>query len=132
MGTILCCNEGTLRYGDKEMLNKNIRYILISAAIMILLPFIAVKLINGDAGMAVCFILFFAVNPLASIFMGIASGRNLRSHWFQPLLLAVLFILGTWIFFDLGEPAFLMYGAGYLLIGYVAALINAVLIKRKA
>lgn len=114
------------------MVKRNVLYAFISAGIMILFPLCAVKLVNGDAGMAICFILFFAVNPIAAVFIGIAAGRNIRGHWFQPLLLSVLFILGTWVLFDMGERAFLIYGAAYLVIGYIAALLTALLMKKKS
>ena len=113
------------------MVKKNILYASISAVIMLLFPLCAVRFVNGDAGMAICFILFFAVNPIAAVFIGIATGRNMRIHWFQPLLLSVLFILGTWIFFDMGERAFLIYGTAYLVIGYVSALLTAFYTKKK-
>ena len=41
-----------------------ILWLAVSAAVMLALPWIAVTFVKGDAGMAVCFLLFFAVNPL--------------------------------------------------------------------
>ena len=93
---------------------------------MLLLPWCAVTFVKGDGGMAVCFLLFFAINPMAAICVGIFAGKKLRTAWFQPLLLSAMFLLGTWIFFDMGERAFLFYAATYMLLGYSAAVIAAI------
>lgn len=92
----------------------------ISAGLMLLLPWLTVTMVKGDAGMGVCFLLFFAVDPVAAIAVGIFSGRDIRTAWFQPAALAALFLAGTWLVFSMGESAFLIYGGVYLLLGYVA------------
>lgn len=98
---------------------KNLVCLAISAGLMLLLPWLTVTLVKGDAGMAVCFLLFFAVDPVAAIAVGVFSGRNLRTAWFQPAVLAAFFLAGTWLVFSEGEPAFLLYAGVYLLLGYV-------------
>ena len=80
--------------------------LLISALVALLLPWFAVTFVKGDNGMAVCFLMFFAVNPVTAILLGIFSGGDVRAAWFQPLLFAALFLLGTWVFFTLAEIAF--------------------------
>ena len=102
----------------------------ISAVVMLLLPALAVRLLRGDAGMAACFLLFFAVNPIYSVVLGIVSGREARRLWPLPLLSALLFVLGTWLFFDMGEAAFLLYGALYLIIG-VCVMLGTLFIRKK-
>ncbi len=37
---------------------------------MLALPWLAVTFVKGDAGMAVCFLLFFAIDPLYSVAIG--------------------------------------------------------------
>lgn len=105
--------------------------ILVSTLIMLFLPWCAVTFIKGDGGMAACFMLFFVINPMASVSVGIFSGRNIRVSWFQPILLAVLFLIGTWIFFDVGEQAFIFYAVVYLLLGCVAMLISIFIVRRR-
>lgn len=56
--------------------------------------------------------MFFAIHPAASAAIGMISGRNIRASLFLPILLAVLFLLRTWMFFDMGERAFLGNAAG--------------------
>ena len=105
---------------------------LLCAVVMIGLPYLAVKFVRGDAGMAVCFLLFFAVDPLTSVFIGIAAGRELRGRRFWPLLSPVLFLLGVWILFDPGETAFLLYAGAYLLLGFASMLLSAWIRRRRA
>ena len=51
----------------------------ISAVIMLALPWPAVSLIKGDGGMAACFLLFYAVNPIYSVIIGAFAGKD-RKH----------------------------------------------------
>ncbi len=101
-----------------------IALMIISAAVMLALPWAAVTFVKGDAGMAVCFILFFAVNPIYSIIIGACSGKDIRHMWSLPVISAVLFLIGTWIFFDMGETAFIMYAGIYLALGIISMLIS--------
>ena len=54
----------------KAKIKKAVLWIVLSAFIMIALPFLAVKLVNSFAGMGVSLLLFFAVNPLYSAISG--------------------------------------------------------------
>ncbi|MBQ1533885.1 MAG: hypothetical protein IIZ64_03595 [Erysipelotrichaceae bacterium] len=112
------------------MLKKNLICILTNASLMIVLPLCTVRFIRNDAAMAVCLILFFAVNPIAAIMTGIFTGKNIYSRWFQPLLLPVLFITGVWIAFEMGEKDFLIYAAIYLILGYLSAIITVFINKK--
>lgn len=93
--------------------------ILLSVLIMILLPFLAVTFVKGDNGMAICFVLFYAINPLFSIYFGYKTDK-----WIYPAVNSLLFLMGTWIFFDMGEIAFVYYAIVYLLLGLITMLIK--------
>jgi len=97
-----------------------LRWLAASAVIMLLLPCLAVTLVPGDAGMAVCFLLFYVVDPAFSLVAGFSAGRNWKQLWILPVLSALLFLAGTGIFFDMGEPAFLLYTGIYLALGSAA------------
>ena len=107
------------------------RTIWTTAAVILMIgfPWLAVTF-AGDAGMAVCFLLFFAADPLFSAACGFTAGGDIRRLWMLPLMTAGLFLAGTWIFFDPGEPAFLLYGGVYLAIGAAAMLLRAAWKKR--
>lgn len=113
------------------MKKANLKYGLISAVIMLLLPFLTVTLVRGDGGMAICFILFFAVNPIWSLVTGLFAGSNLKAAWFQPLLASALFLAGVWLVFDMGEPDFLLYAVVYLAIGSAAMALRYFIHRKK-
>ena len=111
-------------------MKKLIFWMLLILFLMIGCPWLAVEF-AGSAGMAVCFILFFAINPVFSAVCGIFAGKNIKQLWILPIITAVLFQAGTWLFFDMGETAFLLYAGCYLIIGIIAMLISAFVSKRK-
>lgn len=110
-----------------KRLNKLIYMLISIIIIMLIIPLIAVNTVKADAGMLVAIALFFVVNPILSIFIGIASGKDIRFFWFMPIVIAILF----WIFSSLTfKTAFpILYSAVYLIITAVSMCITW-LIKR--
>ena len=98
------------------------------ALIMLLAPHWAVVL-GGENGMALCFILFFAVNPLVAFVSGIISGTDAKRLWMLPICVPAAFLMGIFINFGFGEELFVLYAAAYLAIGLVAMFIT-MLIKK--
>ena len=112
-------------------MKKNIiLWLAVSAVVMLALPWIAVTFVKGDAGMAACFVLFFALNPLYSVILGVFAGKVVKHLWSLPVISAVLFLIGTWIFFDMGEMAFVLYAVVYLALGIVTMLISMIIRKK--
>lgn len=103
----------------------------LTALVMLVLPWLAVTFAPGDAGMAICFLLFYAVDPVYAIAVGWSAGKALRRLWMVPIVTAALFLLGTWCFFDRGELLFVLYGLVYLLLGTGALLLSAWLFRRR-
>lgn len=103
---------------------KLIRWIGITLAVMFILPFAVAKHASECAGMALCMLLFLVINPIYSIILGIVAGRNIKTMWNLPLISAVAFLAGAWLFFDTHEPWFIVYATTYLCIGVVAMLIT--------
>lgn len=89
-----------------------------------------VTFVKGDAGMAVCLLLFIAINPIYSVVIGIFVGKDVKHLWSLPVISAMLFLIGTWIFFDMGEMAFVLYAVVYLVLGIVTMLISMIIRKR--
>lgn len=96
-----------------------------SAAIMLLLPWAAVTFVSSNAGMAVTLLLFFVINPIYAVAAGVFAGKDIRRLWSMPVIAALLFLLGAWMFFDMGEGAFVIYAGVYLVIGIVSMLVSA-------
>jgi hypothetical protein len=112
-------------------MKKNIiLWLAVSAVVMLALPWLAVTFVKGDAGMAACFVLFFALNPLYSVILGVFAGKDVKHLWSLPVISAVLFLIGTWIFFDMGEMAFVLYAVVYLALGIVTMLISMIIRKK--
>ena len=115
---------------ESACMKKLMVWSILAMLLMIGCPWLAVEF-AGSAGMAVCFILFFAINPLFSAVCGAIAGKNIKQLWALPIIIAGLFLAGTWLFFEMGEPAFLLYCGFYLVIGIIAMLISAFENKRK-
>lgn len=105
-----------------EMKLQLIKWFLISAFIMLGLPWLAVTFAPADAGMAICLLLFYIVNPMYSVVLGCIAGKDIRSLWILPLLSAILFWVGVAIFFTVSEPLFIIYAGIYLVLGETAML----------
>ena len=79
----------------------------------------------GNGGL---FCSVFCVNPIYSVAIGIFAGENNRRLWSLPVISAALFLIGTWIFFDMGETAFIFYGMVYLVLGIASMMICRVFV----
>lgn len=97
--------------------------IAVSIVVMLIMPWLTAEFVADHAAMAAV-LLFFAVNPVCSIWEGIAAGRNVRSMWWLPVCNAALFLAGAWLAFDMGTPDFLVYAVPYLMLGIVSMLIS--------
>lgn len=96
-----------------------------TAAVMLLLPWMAITFVESSAGWIVTLLLFFVVNPIYTVIAGVFAGKHLKELWSVPVLAAILFLLGAWIFFDMGEGAFVIYAGIYLAIGMVSMFVSS-------
>ena len=92
--------------------------------LMIAAPWGVLTVFDGMDAMGACFVVFFAINPLFSAVCGAFAGMNVKQLWVLPIIVAVSFLAGAWIFFEPGELAFLIYSGGYFVIGVVFMLIG--------
>lgn len=102
-----------------------------TVAVMFALPFCMARFAPADAGMALCMMLFFIVNPIYSAILGFRCGRDVRQMWSLPLISSITFLAGAWLFFDIREVWFIIYAATYLAIGWVAMGINKYLNSKR-
>lgn len=89
----------------------------VSVILLVGLPWLIVTLIHSDAAMAACILLFYVIDPVFAIAAGMFAGKDPRRLWFLPFLTPLLFLTGTWLCFEPGEPAFVTYALMYLLLG---------------
>lgn len=113
----------------KKTIEVILRSILLSILVMFILPLLTILFVRSDAGMAVCFILFFGVNPIHSVFVGINSGKNINKLWIIPLLSSIIFLISSWILFEFKEIAFVIYSVIYLLLGLFSMFISYIVEK---
>lgn len=110
-------------------MKKSIMFGILSLCVMVGFPFLAVTFVSGDGAMAVCFLLFFAVDPVYSILVGIFASGNIKARWYQPVLSAVLFLAGVWTFFDSSEIAFVLYAVCYCVIGVISMTLSFLVLR---
>ena len=113
-------------------MKKMIAWLIASAAILLALPWLAVTFIKSDAGMAVSLFLFFVLNPIYAICAGAYAGRDVKRFWALPVITAMFFLAGAWLFFDMGEMAFILYALIYLLLGMAAMLLSRFIRKKQS
>lgn len=106
-------------------------WLMLSAFVLLALPWLVVTFVKGSGGMAVCFLLFFAVDPVYAICAGSRAGRDVKRLWPLPVITAGFFLLGAWLLFDMGEAAFLQYALVYLLLGLAAMWVSAFIRKKR-
>ena len=102
----------------------------VTIVMMSLFPFAIARLSSECSGMALCMILFFIINPIYSAILGYRCGKDVGRMWNLPLVSAIAFLAGTWIFFDIHELWFIAYAGVYLVIGYIAMFISEHLNRR--
>lgn len=95
-------------------------WIAVTIVAMFVLPFCVARFAPADAGMALCMMLFFIVNPIYSAILGYCCGSNVRQMWNLPLVSSGAFLAGTWLFFDIREVWFIIYATVYLIIVWTA------------
>lgn len=110
-------------------MKKNLFAVLTIFIVMVLFPWATVLFAPHDAGMAICFVLFFGVNAMFSLFVGIFAGLAVKQRWFFPLVNSVVFLLGVWTVFDWGNPDFYGYAIAYLAVAFVAMLTTVIVVR---
>ena len=110
-------------------MKKNLWALGIIGAVMLGCPWGAVTFAPGDAGMAICFLLFFGLNPLCSLYVGIWSGMAVKQRWFLPFANAAAFLLSAWLLFDPSEPAFTGYAIAYLAVGLLSMVVTIFVVR---
>lgn len=110
-------------------MKKNLMAVIAIFLVMFCMPWAAVTFAPGDAGMAICFVLFFGVNSMCSLYVGIYSGMAVKQRWYLPLVNSAAFLLGTWTVFDWGNPDFCGYAVAYLVLSVLTMLITIVVVR---
>ena len=60
------------------MKRKFLYWTAVSIIVMLILPYFAANFVKGDAAMAGCFLLFYVVNPIYSVVLGMLAGKAIK------------------------------------------------------
>ena len=74
---------------------------------------------------------YFSKRRCRNVVTGIFAGKDMKHLWSLPVISAVLFLIGTWVFFEMGETAFILYAVVYLVLG-IAAMLISMFIRKKS
>lgn len=110
-------------------MKKNLWVLAAIAVVMVGCPWAAVTFAPGDAAMAICFVLFFGLNSLCSLYVGIYAGMAVKQRFWLPLANAAVFLLGAWTVFDWGNPDFHGYAIAYLAIGLLTMVVTIFVVR---
>jgi len=113
------------------MTKKPIFWLVLSAGVMLLIPWLVVMFVQSDAGMAAILVLFFGIDPVYCAMAGYYAGKQIRCLWWLPMLDAGLFLAGTWLLLEMGETAFLTYTGIYFTLGMGAMLVSRLITVRR-
>lgn len=113
------------------MTKKNGACVLISALVMLGLPWFGVRFVSAYSAMLYCMLLFYVVNPICTVCVGYFSGRNLPAAWFQPIACTGFFAAGAWYFLKMGTTELLALTAVYFALGSITAGIMRIAVKKK-
>ena len=113
---------------------KAIKKIIIAASaiitFMLLLPVAVDLLADSLSTMGYWLLSFFAINPAVAIALGIMAGSDVRALWWLPLVAPAVFPLLFAVAIGELVADLYIYSAIYLLLGYAAELVAAILFKR--
>jgi hypothetical protein len=93
----------------------------LSLIMMFILPLLLIAFVkHSDAGMAICFLLFFVINPLYALFVGAFAGNHIKVLWSQPILSSLLFFLGVRLALEMDIGTCTLFASVYLALGLLA------------
>lgn len=93
-----------------------LRVLFVCAVVQVVIPWSVSLAVSAEASIGVLYILFFMLEPLFALIMGLYAGRQIRLRWFTALAVPVMFLLGIAAVFGAGVVEFLVYSVTYLLL----------------
>jgi len=111
--------------------NKIILSFLLILLTMFVFPVFIVNFVEPHNSMGWLIILFFGINPILSIVLGILAATDIHRMWYIPLLVPFLFPVLYWIILQQFVVDFYVYSLGYFVVGLVAMIISRLLSRDK-
>ena len=112
-------------------LKKKIFIILtIILCILLVLPFILIKISKPHEFMGIMIILFFVVNPITTAIVNSMIGKDIKKLWYVPILFCIAFLLSYWLVLNEIILDLIFYAAIYMLIGIIFMIGSWLLVKK--
>lgn len=105
-------------------MKKTAFWLILSALVMIGLPWLFVACLSSNASMIACLIMFYAANPVYSVIVGLAAGKGAKKHRLLPVMPPLLFIAGVWTVLRANDTVMYVYAAVYLVLAFAAMLLR--------
>ena len=106
------------------MTKRPLFWLVLTAAVMLLLPWAAAAFVPPDEGMFTTRMILLAVGAGYSFAAGYYAGKRIHRLWWVPAECAGMLLLGTWIFFEMGDLQFLTYSGISFAAGMEAMLVS--------
>lgn len=94
-------------------------------------PFLGFRLVKGENGLAVLFVLFLVLNPFLSVVTGTFAAFYPGIGYFLPGIQALLFYFSSRIVYGAWDSGFAFYAFVYLMLGVAAMVITTVILKMR-
>ncbi|MBR6523220.1 MAG: hypothetical protein IKT39_01230 [Clostridia bacterium] len=104
--------------------------LIITVVLVFGIPLAAV-LFASDAGMAICILSFYLINPILSVGVGVFAGFDFRKRWFSSLYVGIIFMITVCFLLTADEPLFFLYSAIYTFFSFISMLVTSLILKRK-
>ncbi len=99
--------------------------VISSLILTLVMPFIAVRVVGGEAGFAFVMLQFYWVNPILAAINGAVAGKDIKANWILIFYLPIIFIASSMVVFGAGASEFTSLSARYLAVGAAAMLLVA-------
>lgn len=113
-----------------KLKKKLIIIITIMFFVLFIVPLILVKLAKPHEFMGIMIMLFFCVNPIASVIINSLIGKDIKKLWLIPMLFCIVFLFSYWIVLKEIILDLMFYAGIYLIIGLVFMFISSFVAKK--
>ena len=105
---------------------KKLLVIISIIIVMLLFPLCAIMFVSPDASLIAILLMFYIINPMFSIVIGIVSGLEIKRMWWSSLLLPASFIASGYLILKTGHDC-LIYSLVYFILHFISMLITSIL-----
>ena len=98
--------------------------------VLLILPFILIKVSKPHEFMGIMVMLFFVVNPITAAIINSMIGKDIRYMWWMPLLFCIVFLLSYWLVLEEIILDLIIYALIYLIIGLIFMMASLFVVKK--